>query len=267
MAQPQLRPMGFGEILDYAFTVYRRHFGTFFLTVLLPSLPVAVFWLFFGTATATAPPDQTSVLAGAASLLLLPYSLVAGVFAWGAMVHDSARAVTGEPVSLGSGYRRSLRRFFPLLGAAIVTVILVWIGFIFLIIPGILLAIMFFAVAPAVVIEDEGPLSALGRSRKLAQDGWLRILGILVITWFIVSIPSGAFFFGVGILAALSPGTAESMASGGSLNAVFQTGSVVVSALTTPFLITSLVVLYYDRRVRKEGLDLEVAAEQMSPAG
>lgn len=265
MAGPQLRPLEFGEILDTAFTLYREHFGTFFLAALLPALPVAFVYGLVGLAMEPATTGQGSVI-GMLGLLSWPYSLFVGVFVWGALVHGSSRALTGEPVSLGGAYGRALRRFLPLLGAAFVAVLLIWIGAILFIIPGILLAIVFFAVPQSVVIEDEGPLSALGRSRDLAREGWLRIFGIMLITWLIVSLPSMALYFGGGIAAALNPANAQTVA-GGPLIAVMQMGGIVVSALTTPFMVSSLVVLYYDRRVRKEGLDLEVAAERMSPAG
>lgn len=266
MAETQLRPMGFGEILDTAFTLYRRHFSTFFLTALLPNLPVALFWLYVGSVSASADPEQVSALGSVVALLVLPYSLVAALLVWGGLIHGASRAFTGEPVSLGEGYRRALRRFFPLLGASVVALILIWLGSLLLVIPGILLGIMFFAVMQTVVIEEEGPISALGRSRELARGGWKRIFGILAITMIIVSMPSIALFSGAGVLGAMSPGAAEMMADG-TLGGAFQAGSVLVSALTLPFMVTSLVVLYYDRRVRSEGLDLEMAAEQIRPAG
>ena len=36
MPVPNLRPLGFGEILDGAFSLYRRNLVTFFLTAVLP---------------------------------------------------------------------------------------------------------------------------------------------------------------------------------------------------------------------------------------
>lgn len=268
MSAPRLRPLDFGEILDVAFTLYRRHFGTFFLTALLPNLPVAAFWMYLGSVVGSGAgaAEEVSALAGVGALLMVPYSAIAGVFVWAALVHQTSGAMTGEPVSLEGGYRRAVSRFFPLLGAGIVAMLLIGLGFMLLFVPGVLAAIMFFAVVQAIVIEGEGPLRALGRSRELAQDGWARIFGVLLVTWLIVLLPTMAVSGGLGFLAALVPGVAESMAGGG-LNAGFQATSVVVGALTTPYMAASLVVLYYDRRVRKEGLDLELAAEQISLGG
>lgn len=268
MSAPRLRPLDFGEILDLAFTLYRRHFGTFFLTALLPNVPVAAFWMYLGSVmgSGAGAAEEVSALAGMGALLMAPYSAVAAIFVWAALVHQTSRAMTGEAVDLEGGYRRALSRFFPLLGAGIVAMFLIAVGFMLLFVPGVLIAVMLFAVVQAVVIEEEGPLAALGRSRELARDGWARIFGVIFVTWLIVFLPTMAVFGGLGFLAALVPGVAEGMAGGG-VNAGFQAASVVVGALTTPYMAASLVVLYYDRRVRKEGLDLELAAEQISPGG
>lgn len=268
MPGPRLRPLDFGEILDVAFTLYRRHFSTFFLTALLPNLPIAAFWAYLGSVAGSGAgaPEEMSALAGVGTVLMAPYSAVAAIVVWAALVHQTSRAMTGGAVSLGDGYRRALRRFFPLLGAGIVAMVLIGLGFMLFIVPGVLIALMFFAVVQAVVIEEEGPLSALGRSRELAREGWARIFGVLFVTWLIVFLPTMAVFGGLGFLAAMVPGMAEGM-TGGAVNAGVQALSVAVGALTTPYMVASLVVLYYDRRVRKEGLDLELAAEQLSPAG
>lgn len=265
MPGAQLRPMGFGEILDVAFTLYRRHFGTFFLTALIPNLPLALFWMYLGSA-AGGTPEQMSALGGVASLLVAPYSFLATALVWGALVDGSSRAIRGEPVSLGGGYRRALASILPLIGASILAAILIGLGFVLFVVPGILLSVMFFAVYPAIVVEGEGPLSALGRSREIAEGGWARIFGILFVTWLIVFLPTMALFGGLGFLAALNPAAAEGL-TGGALNAGVQAAGVVVGALTTPYMVAALVTLYYDRRVRNEALDLELATEQVSPAG
>ena len=48
MNQPLLRPLGFGEILDGAFTLYRRNFPTFALTSLVGMGIVMVGFAVFG---------------------------------------------------------------------------------------------------------------------------------------------------------------------------------------------------------------------------
>ena len=40
MSFSQLRPLSLGEMLDGAFTIYRRQFASLFLTALAPQLPM-----------------------------------------------------------------------------------------------------------------------------------------------------------------------------------------------------------------------------------
>jgi hypothetical protein len=43
-----------------------------------------------------------------------------------------------------------------------------------------------------------------------------------------------------------------------------QVANSVTGALTTPFLVASLVILYFDRRVRTEALDVQLAADALA---
>ena len=44
MSLSQLRPLAFGEILDGAFALYRRHFSVFVPTSLLAHAPLMLLW-------------------------------------------------------------------------------------------------------------------------------------------------------------------------------------------------------------------------------
>ena len=260
-----LRPLGFGEILDGAFAIYRRHFSTLFLTALLPYLPVLGFWIAFALIAAGNTPDVVTMLIGVSQLILIPFAFLAPILVWGAIIHQAAQAYMGGEVSLRDGYARALRRFFPLLAAYLVAVVLIIFGFILLIVPGILLTIMFFAIGPAAVIEQRGPLESLGRSRELARGAWGRIFGILFVLFLIIALPS--FAIGVGSAIGLGfSGAAEAQAAAERpwIYSAVQALNVLIGALTTPFMATGVVLLYYDRRVRSEALDLELATESLS---
>jgi hypothetical protein len=86
---------------------------------------------------------------------------------------------------------------------------------------------------------------------------------VLVVGFIITWLPS----MGVGLLTgsvqqAFAP---EAAASTPFVQIVLQqVGSSVVWALTLPFLVGSLVLQYYDRRVRSEGYDLQLVAERFA---
>lgn len=263
MTDANLRPMGFDEILDGAFALYRRNFATLFLTALIPSLPMALIWMGIGLTY-----DGSTVEAGdeiGLQLLLLPLTVALTTLVWAALAHEVDRASRGETVSWRSGLAGAGRRFLPLLGAVLLVWLGVTVGFVLLVVPGILLAIRWFAVIPVVVLEAAGPIEAMRRSASLARGAWGRIFAVMAVLLLIVMLPSLAVGASVGIGAMLAAD--EGTASSAVVVITSQLLSTLVSAATTPLLIAGLVLLYYDRRVRVEGLDLELATERLGSAG
>jgi hypothetical protein len=255
------RAFSFGELLDAAFTLYRNNFVVFFGTALVPQLPLIVFWLLLPLLFGAVLPGNVE---GLASLLTTPYSLFATVLMYGAVTHAAARAYAGEDVSIGESLVRGLHRWVAVGVATLLSILMVFAGLFLLIVPGLILLAMFFAVAPVTVVEERGPIDALGRSRRLSKDARMRILGVLLVAWLITLLPAMAMWVvaGVGAGAAVIAGGDPAALSGNTawVMAVLQATSSVLTALTWPFLITATLLLYYDRRARTEAPDLEAAA-------
>ncbi|HEX5725729.1 MAG TPA: hypothetical protein VFX98_09715 [Longimicrobiaceae bacterium] len=266
MAHAQLRPLAFGEILDGAFALYRRHFSTFFLGSLLPLLPALAVGL-LAALVVTAAGSAAAALAAVGLLLLLLAPLLLGcqVLQWSVLTDMVSQAYTGHAVSVGVGVSRGLVHFLPLLGATIIAAVLVLVGLVFLVVPGLLLACMFFAVAPAVVVERRGPITALSRSRELASGAWGRIFLLVTVAYIIAALPS----WGLQGISRLSTGVSagELILQDPVMYGVVQLISLLISALTLPFVVGAIVLLYYDRRVRAEALDVELATEGLAAAG
>lgn len=261
MAQPDLRPLGIGEILDGAFTLYRRNFATFFATAVIPQLPVIAFWTLVPP-TALSDPEQADALSGAMFGVLYPYSTIATLLVWGALTHQVAEAYAGgRGAGIREGYGHAFRRMLPLLVAGAVSVVAIFVGMMLFLVPGILVAIMLFGVVPAIIVEHAGPFAALRRSRRLAKGAWGRVFGIMFLAVTIAAMPNLAVWVTAGVGAAFAGPDALAGLESGWTYAAAQATSGIVGALTTPFVVGSIVLLYYDRRVRTEALDLELAAD------
>jgi hypothetical protein len=264
MSLSHLRPLSFGEILDGAFVLYRRHLGTMFVATLVPFLPPVLFWLLVGAMI-----GGTSDLEGlstAANLLLMPYSLLATVVVWGALMHLASRAYLGGEVSLGEGFRTALRRFLPLLVSGVVVYVLFVLGLVLFVVPGVIAGIVFFAAWQAVVIEGKGPFAAMSRSRQLARGAWKRIFGVTLVALVIAFMPTmlgTAAVIGFYGMEAFSGPALEVAATVGWPFVAMNVLGTVLSALTYPYFATVMTLLYYDRRVRTEALDLEMATERL----
>jgi hypothetical protein len=298
MSLPILRPLAFGEVLDGAFTLYRRRFVPFFCTALIPMLVMIAAFKLLGTGMFTMMlsenPDAFDAEAFGTGMLLLPVGLFTFLVMWGALARQASQAYLGQPTSVPDGFRAGLRAFLPLLGSAIVVFIL---GFFALIavsfVVGIIAVLgaseseaaavvmtmfaflvgavgylavfsLLFAVLPAVVVEHKGPVDALGRSFDLAKGAIGRIVGLMLVTLLITYLPGFAVMALTGGLANLMD--PDHMPSAGQFMNQQMLG-LAVNILTTPFMVAVMVLQYFDRRVRTEALDVQIAADGLAVAG
>jgi hypothetical protein len=122
---------------------------------------------------------------------------------------------------------------------------------------------------PVVMLEQVGPLRALGRSWQLVRRSWWRVWGIQAVTYLIVGIAAdlisapfsiwgGAFRFTIP-----SAGTTPTTPGAGGL-AISSIGSILSTTLTAPLLAGVIVLLYTDMRMRREGMDITLQAAAAS---
>jgi hypothetical protein len=271
MSFSQLRPLSLGEVLDGAFTIYRRQFVSLFLTALVPQIPmillVGLYYGFLGSLTATSTPDlspATWITVGIAMLVLFPLAAIGSATAVGGVTFQVARAYTGTPVTTGEAIRRGFQRSLAMVGAYIVVFTLSAFGLLAFIIGFFVVWVSAFAVAPAVVLERRGPIEAISRSWALIKGAWGEVFLVVFIAGLIATLPGSA----VGMFAMLG----GLLLSGGdpdvimAAQAVGQVLSQITRTLTIPFSIGTTVLLYYDRRVRSEALDVQMMAESLAPA-
>lgn len=256
MAQLQLRPLGVGEIVDATFTVYRRRFGPMLAIVLmLVFIPFLVSLVggcsldSGGTTTCTSPIGWLGYYVGVVG------SMVAGV----AAVLVAAGAYADVPSDWRSAMSAGIRRIIAIIAATIVAGVLMAIGFVLLIIPGIFVLVSLAVVWEALIIEGIGPMESIKRSWRLVAGERWRVFGagLLVIVLMVIF---------VGVVSAvialiLSAGLGV---SGGMTGYLVQQ---VASLLSIPLTAALGTVIYLDLRVRKESLSAAELAAALSEQG
>jgi MFS family permease len=267
----RLRPLDIGDILDETFRIYRRRFvpliTTMAIVVVPSSLLSAVATLVTGFSSDEISRrlqqggDPTLLIAG--GLVVFLVAVVTGIVnlaAVGAAIMIASGGVFGQQVSVGEAYRRAFGRFWSLFLAGLVSgltvslLVITCLGIPFAIYIGLGWAMAF----PVIVLEDRGPMGALGRSWELVRGNRWRqlIVWVLMILIFslLVSVPTGIFSFIATILAALSGGSQAAMT-------MLQIGNILFNAvgqtLFGGILYITSTLLYYDLRIRKEAFDLE----------
>jgi hypothetical protein len=91
--------------------------------------------------------------------------------------------------------------FWPLVAVSILFGLGLLVGFILLIIPGLILLVIWSVVAPVTVLERPGITSAFGRSRELVRGNGWNVFGVIVIVFvivFVISIVAGIAASGLG---------------------------------------------------------------------
>lgn len=233
-----LRPLSVGEILDRAFALYRGHFAPLLATALTFYAPLAA------AQFAAFSTDDTSLVLGVSFLWLLCTALL-----WGALATQAGRAYMGVPATTPQAVGAAFRRSFALVVVFLATIVGIFMGLFGLLIGAAIVWVLLFAAVPAVSLEGIGPFAALRRSTELAEGDWMRIFLVLLVALIIGALP------GIALQAALGQ-AAETMSplSRGIAEAV----STLLEAITYPYSVAVTVVMYYDRRVRAEGLDVQL---------
>jgi len=292
MTMPAVGPMGVGEILDRAFQILRAHFGTLFLTALIGTAPYMLLY------AVLANPALEAGSADASAAFLLTFVTImalvglATAVVWGALAHQVQRAVTGGTVTVPDGLRHGIRALLRLLGAGLMVYLLLFalmipVGLIGLVVvtvaalafgegmaavllsslgigvPVAILAVgwvaLTFLVLPVVTVERAGPVRAITRSNQLARGGRPRVFITAFVAWLVILLPAIGLPYLLGISAAVwDPATVETVSSTRLL--LYQATSFLVGGVTTPFLVATMVFAYFDRRVRREGYDVEAAS-------
>ncbi|WP_239071401.1 hypothetical protein, partial [Amycolatopsis sp. SID8362] len=278
-----LRPLNIGDVLDGAITTLRRNpllvlgIGAVVAVISAALTFVAQKFLYADleslTSTASLGPGATdeelrNALFGTFGDLLivaLPASLISALLmtvTTGLMAAVVGRAALGREVTFGIVWREVQPRLPPLLGVAFVYALTSTIGLMLCIIPGVLAWVFWALASPALVLERGTFREAFARSVKLVSGAFWRVLGILVLARIIESffenIIQLPFALGTGVFDGfLNPGKVSVPGTGELL--LQSAGQIVSGTIAIPFVALVTAIVYLDQRMRREGMDIELA--------
>ena len=313
-ARTMWRPLGFGEILDRAVTLFFQNIKGFATIALVLAIPMGIFEFVADglQPTSTSFLDQLQRQSAAPTLKSFPWLeammknpaeiaaivLVAliGLFLLSVLqvfVNTTAaigvaRIYAGKQVEFRSCYEAVLRRWLPLIGGmlmcaliyvgailALAIVVGIPIGLIaftggaggtilLLVLIGIpaVIALTLCAIVLitgfnfalyAIVIEDARVMEGISSGIRRAFSGiyFWRIVGMVLCVSLIT-----------GIVAAIAAGVGAAAVTLG-WNWLDATVKAVIELGIVPFTAITYAILYYDIRIRTEGLDLEASVERL----
>lgn len=237
--------MSLGTVLDEAWTIYTRFFMRFFLIGLAVFVVVnVVYALLLETID-----EGSTGGAAVATMAAVVATIIGSMWLQAALVHAVVDARDGTlDISVGDAFRRAWPFILPLLLSSIVAGLGILLGIILLVIPGLILAVRWSVIAPAIVLEQRGVRSALGRSNQLVKGSGWTVFALVVIT---------------GVLAGIA---------GSLLRAAFAAfppfvevalGGTIADAVVAPFSAIALTIAFL--RLREAADGPQVVASPVDP--
>lgn len=257
-----LSPRGIGDILTTAFEVYKANAAKLIVIVAIVVVPLALLGSVLQNVVFDAETREVTIggrtidtVVGSRSFFAaMAAATVTGVLAiimaavlQAVTFRAGAQAVIGDPVDAEASYRYGFRRLGSVILIAILVGIIVFIGFLLLVIPGIVAWVFLSVAVPALVVENRRGTDALSRSFKLVSGSFWHALGTVLIT----AIITGVIGSIVGAI-------------GGSNVILSWIFTSIGQIITVPFTALVVVILYLDLRARQESLTADTLRAEIA---
>lgn len=232
-----------GSVVRRVFTIWGACLGPFSLVGLVTFLPALLLigvLAALGAATATHL-QFVGLLTNFLSLVLT-----------GAVTYGVFRYLHGEPASVREILSAGLSRFGLVFVTSLLYGLAVIVGCLALVVPGLILAIRYWVAVPAAVVESEGALASLDRSRALTENNRWRVFSVSIRLMLLMFLAT----FVCGMAAVLLTGAFTYLHTPSLLRA-FERAVVLVLMIPIQVLVAiGPAVVYHDLRVGKEGGDV-----------
>jgi hypothetical protein len=247
MAQRTVADFRVGSVIARGISVFFRNIIAFVIvTVILFIVPILL--------TAFVFPSWGQELGGALSILIW---MIAYFWLSAALVYGVVSDLRGNRAGVGEILGGAFSVLIPVFFVSIVVGVLVSIGTMLLIIPGIILYVMFWVAVPAAVVERSGVMDSMKRSLELTKSFRWQIFFVMLI-WLVISF---VVQFVVAAIIGLSMGGAmmgdptanSAMAVGMATGPSFV--ALIINMLLGGISASILAVGYHDLRIAKEGVD------------
>jgi hypothetical protein len=231
------RPRDIHILIEAAFRLYRRYPFLFFS---LAAGVIVTFDLIVLAATGAGPFSTGATSAPTQAIVGVVSYILVGPLISALHVHAVADVHEGKEPELRAVAARGLRALPVVAAAVIMSGLGIGLGFVALIVPGVILLLRWYVVAQVAAIDREGWLDALRGSRRLTKDNYLQV-----------------FLFGlvIGAIAGI-PGTFLTLIFGDTQpDAARFALELAIHLFTASFAALATALFYFDLRARRAARD------------
>jgi hypothetical protein len=216
------------RVFERIFEIYRDQFTLLVAAALVVFIPVAIV--------------NGIVYAGDVSLLGVLFILVLGTIAtywFQGMVVEAAQDILDgrRDHTVGTLLRSAAPVIAPLFLAGILVGILFLIGFVLLIVPGLIVLTFLAVVVPVIVLERKGVIDAFRRSIELVRGNAFQVFGVIAVI-FLLKFIVGA------VIQALANSVSDSFTS-------YAVSDLILQLLIAPLSALAAAVLFFELKARR----------------
>ncbi len=223
-------------LLGAAFLKLRENWLLFFLIYL-----VAGIWSAFEVFT---EPDFNSVTIGTFGWAVYLAALVIATMFGVLMSIALTYAMAGMTTSVKSSYGMALKSFWRYILLGLVSVVLVTLGFLFLIVPGIIVSVWIVFAYFILLLENESIIAALKKSREYVRGHWWGVLIRLAVLSITMAVVVFALQLLISFLLSFLPFLAAQV--------VYVLVTLVLAGFLTPFSLLYVYQMYLELKSEKE---------------
>jgi hypothetical protein len=175
-------------------------------------------------------------------------SLLIHGFLEAAIIAVAVATIAGRPLEPREVLAAGAKFFLPLFAVNLLAFLGIALGCILLVVPGIILALTWMVVAPALMVERTGITDVFGRSAELTRDNRWRLFALLVLYVLANSILGDAGGYGYGHHYGALTDLFDTLFSPVRIGVRAVLGSVVLAVA-----LTTMTVIYVELRAVREG--------------
>lgn len=230
------RAFSVGSVIGRTFTVWTRNIVPFTLLAVIVQSPLLIYTALLLQGGLTAEELKTwNIVTNWGPQILNP--IVAGLIAYGVF-----QQLNGKSVGVAECLQKGLGQILPVLATGIVVAVIVAIGTLLFVIPGIIFSCMLWVAVPVAVVERTGVFTAMRRSNTLTRGEKGSVFVILLVL--------GLISLGVAMVVGVAFAGAQDSAS-------FVWAIIVMGVILSVLQSVAAAVGYHDLRLSKEGVAVE----------
>jgi hypothetical protein len=246
----ELRRLSFGETLGQAFNLYFDNFIPVFMISFVCSLPTILFMHTTGIGTADVALNPLL-----SRLILILLSLSMTTLCTALTIELISKRYLKQHQGIGQYIQNVLPFILPIIGLTLLEGLIVGLGFLAFLIPGIYFALALSVAVQALIVERQRVMESIRRSFFLTKGKKLEILGFGLILFLINFIVKELMDVYLDMIIRMAAAVQTKII-------LYYSAAHLTDILITPIGSCVFILVYFNLKIEKEGFDLEHLVDQ-----